>query len=74
MRVCYRHLIGDDPYSVILRVPRVESRLFSGLPHSAFKSRYCGFIDSNNGTFCAWKKRTGIPDTQAKASGGYQSG
>jgi hypothetical protein len=35
MMLCYRRLIDDDPYSVILRVPRVESRLFPG-PASLF--------------------------------------
>src|SRR6266852_8214219 len=33
--LCYRRLTDDDPYSVILRVPRVESRLFPG-PASLF--------------------------------------
>jgi hypothetical protein len=31
MMLCYRRLIDDDPYSVILCVPRVESRFFSSV-------------------------------------------
>jgi hypothetical protein len=48
------------PYSVILRVPRRESRLFSG-PASLFAQiRHDGFIDSITATLCAWKTGTGI--------------
>src|SRR6266849_5751085 len=47
-------------FPVILRVPRVESRLFPTLLHSSLKSCHCRFIDSINATFCRWKNRTGI--------------